>query len=88
MAGLAGGSSPARPAPALVLHRDRDRAAPVLTPRQHEVARLVSEGLTNRDVAEHQPITEHTAESHLERIRIRLGFRSRSHIAVWFVTGA
>jgi pimeloyl-ACP methyl ester carboxylesterase len=64
----------------------RRRSGPSLTPRQH-VARLVSEGLTNRDIAERLHITERSAESHVERIRIRLGFRSRSQIAAWFVTG-
>jgi pimeloyl-ACP methyl ester carboxylesterase len=65
----------------------RRRATLTLTPRQHEVAQLVSEGLTNRDIAERLHITERSAESHVERIRVRLGFRSRSQIAAWFVTG-
>ena len=30
-------------------------------------------------------ITERSAESHLERIRLRLGFRSRSQVAAWYV---
>ena len=30
-------------------------------------------------------ITERSAESHVERIRGRLGFRSRAQIAAWFV---
>jgi DNA-binding CsgD family transcriptional regulator len=124
-------------APALVLHRDGDRAAPVdqgralaaglpsarfvglsgrshlpaagdtsalvrpirrflglralrglasaqLTPRQAEVAALVSEGLTNREIAERLGITERSAESHVERIRDRLGLRSRAQVAAWY----
>jgi pimeloyl-ACP methyl ester carboxylesterase len=55
-----------------------------LTPRQREVAALVSEGLTNREIAERLGIDERSAEGHVERIRLRLGFRSRAQIAAWF----
>jgi pimeloyl-ACP methyl ester carboxylesterase len=62
------------------------RAVPTgLTARQTEVAALVADGLTNREVAERLGITERSAESHLERIRLRLGFRSRSQVAAWYV---
>ncbi|MET9315420.1 alpha/beta fold hydrolase [Kribbella sp. NPDC003505] len=56
-----------------------------LTARQTEVAALVADGLTNRELADRLGITERSAESHLERIRLRLGFRSRSQIAAWYV---
>ena len=56
-----------------------------LTARQEEVAALVAEGLTNRELAGRLHITERSAESHLERIRLRLGFRSRSQVAAWYV---
>jgi DNA-binding CsgD family transcriptional regulator len=56
-----------------------------LTPRQSEVAALVADGLTNRELAERLGISERSAESHLERIRLRLGFRSRSQVAAWYV---
>lgn len=56
-----------------------------LTARQSEVAALVAEGLTNRELAERLGITERSAESHLERIRLRLGFRSRAQVAAWYV---
>jgi len=61
------------------------RAANVLTTRQREVAALVSAGCTNREIAERLHINERSAEGHVERIRTRLGFRSRSQIAAWFV---
>jgi len=61
------------------------RAAQALTPRQREVAALVSAGCTNREIAERLHINERSAEGHVERIRIRLGFRSRAQIAAWFV---
>ena len=62
------------------------RAVPTgLTPRQTEVAALVADGLTNRELATRLGITERSAESHVERIRLRLGFRSRSQVAAWYV---
>jgi pimeloyl-ACP methyl ester carboxylesterase/DNA-binding CsgD family transcriptional regulator len=56
-----------------------------LTARQSEVAALVAAGLTNRQLADRLGITERSAESHLERIRLRLGFRSRAQVAAWYV---
>ena len=63
----------------------RSEAPTGLTARQAEVAALVAEGRTNREIAERLHITERSAESHLERIRIRLGFTSRAQVAAWFV---
>jgi pimeloyl-ACP methyl ester carboxylesterase/DNA-binding CsgD family transcriptional regulator len=63
----------------------RRRASPALTPRQRQVTALVAAGLTNRQIAERLFITERSAESHVERMRDRLGFRSRSQIAAWYV---
>jgi pimeloyl-ACP methyl ester carboxylesterase/DNA-binding CsgD family transcriptional regulator len=61
------------------------RPAADLTSRQLEVARLVSQGCSNRDLAERLGINERSAEGHVERIRLRLGFRSRAQIAAWYV---
>lgn len=63
-----------------------DRATPpTVTPRQLQVAALVAQGFSNRQIAEELVITERSAESHVERIRTRLGFRSRAQIAAWYV---
>jgi DNA-binding CsgD family transcriptional regulator len=56
-----------------------------LTARQIEVAGLVSQGCTNRDIATRLGINERSAEGHVERIRTRLGFRSRAQIAAWYI---
>jgi DNA-binding CsgD family transcriptional regulator len=69
----------------LGLPRLRSTMPTGLTERQSEVAALVADGLTNRQLAERLGITERSAESHVERIRLRLGFRSRSQIAAWYV---
>jgi pimeloyl-ACP methyl ester carboxylesterase len=63
----------------------RTSAAPTLTRRQQEVADLVSQGLTNREIAQRLTIDERTAEGHVERIRTKLGIRSRAQIATWWV---
>lgn len=59
------------------------RRADGLTARQREVADLVSQGCTNREIATRLGIDERSAEGHVERIRLRLGFRSRAQIAAW-----
>ena len=58
---------------------------PAVTPRQLQVAALVAAGWSNRQIADELVITERSAESHVERIRTRLGFRSRAQIAAWYV---
>jgi DNA-binding CsgD family transcriptional regulator/pimeloyl-ACP methyl ester carboxylesterase len=65
----------------------RRSAMPSLTARQREVAALVTDGLTNREIAGRLYITERSAESHVERICDRMGFRSRSQIAAWYASG-
>ncbi|GAA2675922.1 alpha/beta fold hydrolase [Actinoplanes palleronii] len=60
------------------------RRTGTLTARQREVAALVSQGCTNREIAARLGIDERSAEGHVERIRLRLGFRSRAQIAAWF----
>lgn len=56
---------------------------PGLTRREREVAALVAQGLTNREIAARLFISERTAESHVEQIRNKLGFHSRAQIAAW-----
>jgi DNA-binding CsgD family transcriptional regulator len=56
-----------------------------LTRREREIAALVAQGLTNRDIAERLFIAERTAEGHVESIRNKLGFRSRTQVAAWVV---
>ncbi len=71
----------------LGLPAPRRSPAFALTARQQQVAELVSHGLTNRQIAAELTITERSAESHVERIRDRLGFRSRSQLAAWYSAG-
>jgi pimeloyl-ACP methyl ester carboxylesterase/DNA-binding CsgD family transcriptional regulator len=56
---------------------------PMLTHREQEVAELIAQGLTNRQIADRLFISERTAEHHAEQIRGKLGFHSRAQIASW-----
>ena len=58
----------------------------MLTARQLQVAALVADGLTNRQIAGRLGIEERSAEGHVERIRQRLGVRSRAQIASWWAS--
>jgi non-specific serine/threonine protein kinase len=60
-----------------------DRRSDPLTPREREVASLIAQGLTNREIAAHLVITERTAESHVQHVLDKLGFASRGRIAAW-----
>jgi DNA-binding CsgD family transcriptional regulator len=61
-----------------------------LTRREHEVAHLVSQGLSNRKIAATLTVSERTVEDHVSNILAKLGFASRSRIAAWVAsqTGA
>ncbi|WP_253915668.1 LuxR C-terminal-related transcriptional regulator [Streptomyces sp. NRRL S-31] len=62
---------------------DDTTGVPGLTRRESQVAELVSEGLTNKDIAARLTIAQRTAENHVERILGKLGFTSRTQLAVW-----
>jgi DNA-binding NarL/FixJ family response regulator len=48
-----------------------------------KVRKLVAEGLTDREIATRLVISPRTAESHVQHILNKLGFRSRTQIATW-----
>src|SRR5690242_10074062 len=58
---------------------------PSLSRREREVAALVVEGLTNKEIAARLFISERTVDGHLEHVREKLGVTSRAQIAAWFV---
>ncbi|MEV0976526.1 LuxR C-terminal-related transcriptional regulator [Streptomyces sp. NPDC049915] len=54
-----------------------------LTAREFTVVELVAEGLTNRQIADRLGLSIHTVATHLDKIRDKLGMRSRTQIALW-----
>jgi DNA-binding CsgD family transcriptional regulator len=52
-----------------------------LTPTEAEVAQLVAQGLTNREVAHALFISPHTVDANLRRIYRKLQVRSRTELA-------
>ena len=44
---------------------------------------MVADGLTNKQIAARLFISERTAQNHVQHILRRLGYTSRSQIAVW-----
>ena len=47
------------------------------------MARLVAQGLTNKQISQALYISERTAENHVQHILTKLGLRNRSQIAIW-----
>jgi DNA-binding CsgD family transcriptional regulator/sugar lactone lactonase YvrE len=60
-----------------------DSAPVVLSRREREIANLVAEGLTNREIAARLFISERTVDGHLEHVREKLGVNTRAQIATW-----
>jgi non-specific serine/threonine protein kinase len=56
---------------------------PALTSRELEIAGLVSEGLSNRQIAERLVISKRTVDAHIEHIYGKLGVSSRVALASW-----
>jgi DNA-binding CsgD family transcriptional regulator len=77
-------------ATALLPHQDplsprraAKRAFGGLTEREREVAALIAQGKTSREIAEILVVNARTIEKHIENILSKLGFTSRAQIAVW-----
>jgi DNA-binding CsgD family transcriptional regulator len=60
--------------------------AGVLRQRETDVAQLVAEGLSNKEIGGRLFISERTVESHVRNIMNKLGFNSRAQIAAWMAT--
>lgn len=54
-----------------------------LTARELEIAAIVAEGLSNREVAERLVISRRTVDAHVDHIYQKLGISSRVQLAVW-----
>ncbi|MER6936102.1 LuxR C-terminal-related transcriptional regulator [Nocardioides sp. NPDC127514] len=54
-----------------------------LTRREQQIAELVATGLTNQDIASKLTLSRRTVEGHVEKALTKLGFTSRTQLAVW-----
>ena len=72
---------PSAEAPLPGAHAD-SRLGP-LTHREWEVARLVTQGHSNREIGKMLAISERTVDAHVQHILNKLGFNSRTQIAAW-----
>ncbi|MBA2624687.1 MAG: helix-turn-helix transcriptional regulator, partial [Acidimicrobiia bacterium] len=54
---------------------------PALTRREREVASLVAQGLTNRQIASELVLSKHTVHHHVTNILKKLNLRSREQVA-------
>ncbi len=63
----------------------RDRRADILTKREKEVLQLVSEGLSNREIAERLFIAENTVKNHLRNILEKLHMQNRAQAVAYAI---
>jgi DNA-binding NarL/FixJ family response regulator len=61
----------------------RQSATSSLTRREREVAALLAEGLTNREIASRLVISERTARTHVSNLLRKLRLNSRTQAALW-----
>jgi DNA-binding CsgD family transcriptional regulator len=59
-----------------------------LTRREREIAELVAQGLSNKDIAATLVIAPRTADSHIEHIFTKLGLSSRDQLTAWMAEQA
>ena len=76
-------AQPPGPAPA-----DRTGPRAVLTCRQLEIARLVADDLSNRQIAARLFLSERTVETHITNMLNRLGLGSRVQLTRWLAEQA
>ena len=67
------------PVPADETHAERLRE---LTEREREVLKLVAQGLSNREIAEHLTLAEPTVKTHVSHLFLKLAMRDRAQLVV------
>jgi predicted ATPase/DNA-binding CsgD family transcriptional regulator/Tfp pilus assembly protein PilF len=94
LASQPGRSAPDNGAPGAPAARGRDpgqqhdasasqRTLSLLTRREYEIVRLITQGLSNKEIADELVISPATAARHVANILAKLGFTSRTQVASW-----
>jgi DNA-binding NarL/FixJ family response regulator len=72
-----------KPPPDRTSDLDPRNGPAVLTKREQQIAELLAAGLTNEGIASKLVISSRTVGTHVEHILVKLGFTSRTQVAVW-----
>jgi len=84
--GLALGQAPSRGrSPATSASTARTEIPGGLTRREWEIAQLLAEGMSNKEIAAQLVISQRTAETHVEHILTKLGLSSRTQASRWVI---
>ena len=59
------------------------RLHPMLTNRQVEIARLISEGLSEKQIAEHLHVSTYTIKTHRANIMLRIDVHNTAQLVCW-----
>ena len=72
--------------PAMTIELDQDdkhQPAHSLSEREQDIARLLGQGKTNKEIAQILHLSHGTVRNHISRILSQLGLRDRTQIALW-----
>ncbi len=67
-------------------HAEANRVEQALTPREREIARLISEGLSNKEIGRRLNVSDGTIKIHLHNIYQKLGVSNRTALAALALT--
>ena len=62
-----------------------ERPPAALTAREWEIAQLVGQAMSNKEVANRLVLSERTVESHVRNILAKAGLRSRTELTRWML---
>jgi DNA-binding NarL/FixJ family response regulator len=68
---------------AMPVRLQNSQGVDLLSKRQEDVVRLVSEGLTNREIAARLGLSDHTVRNYLFRVFDRLGISTRVELVLY-----
>jgi DNA-binding NarL/FixJ family response regulator len=68
------------------LHITKPGGMSLLTPREQEIAELVTEGMRNEEIARNLNVTEHTVRNYLSHVFDKLGMSSRVELVLYVLS--